>query len=251
MLKYFKKNFANKIYAAADLKQQKTFKWSSNQEIKKSYKSFNPENTLKDLVSKVIYDKSTGTYSITTPNPSKDIPKLESKLKRYSKPATLKDQPIPQNLAKDVYSSTYNFQNLYLNPITFQSFIQNRDTKDDRLIADDLGVMEQSLEKEINTYIDSILNQEVVNKDINSIDHIEGIIPESDIHVKYDSGMENQRVYETMNQDDDFSTTFSEEKQIKRKVIREEANGVPLDTSIPLPFNKDTSFENMIGSKIK
>ena len=270
-LNFIKKSFANRLYTRANISQQKIFKFSyspqiikqsDNQiedEIKLTKEVNELETKLKNIHSFISINNMNNNFEIKeNKNNEKDLIKIQSSLN--SKKSSLKkinnkinpekEQIIRKSLYLDVLSDKLEFQNIYLNNLNFLRFFSDRDTREDRLLLEEVGKMEESMENEIIHYVNNLIKEEVVQKNINDIDHYDGILIDSDNQIQFNASAEVERLFETLNPDDDFTMTFSEEKQIKKKVKRETTNDAKLTEIQTETVNADDSFVNIISSKI-
>jgi hypothetical protein len=285
-MKFFNKSFSSRLYSSTNLKFQKQFKFSTDKQYKEDRDtqaelfSINKDiNLLKEKIknekAKVYYNSGENVgmkenqadraYSVMKLH--EQLEKLQNRAKETSNklykreeklsPVNpelryLKEQIVRKSLIHDVYSSNYNYQNIYLNPLNYINRYTYFESRDDKQIIKETNILEEALESEIKEYVDATVYQDLGKK---SIDEImltnRPFLKDSDTKIQYDSGVETNRLFETTNLSDDFSTAFSEEKQIRQKVSREDTNDPVLNNSPDPEFNRDYTLINKIRNNSK
>jgi hypothetical protein len=291
-LSYFtKKNFSTSLYSQVNLKFEKQFKFSTDKQYQQEKEALATlKGTLSDIkaLNKKITEEKEKAYFVipsTSATPGRPqhqadkaiaIAKLQKQLKNLNTKANelkvklygpevsqansidpeltyKKEKIIRKNLAQDVFSSNYNFQNIYLNPQTYINRYTFYDTKEDKLLAKDITLLEQSLEVEIKDHVNSTINREIGNKSIDEISFTNNIvIKDSDTQISYDAADANTRLMDVMSMEDDFSSSFSEDKtSLKRASQFDNTNEELLSNDPPAEFKADTSVYEKLKSKTK
>jgi hypothetical protein len=276
------KNFSSRLYSNVNLKFQKQFKFSSDKQYKEDrsvqselnsiYKDINSlKQKLKNESSKVFFNTEAAGNLVDRASSvmklQKQLKTLESKAnetynKLYGVEANVnsvdpdlryqKEQIVRKSLIHDVFSSNYNHQNHHLNPLSYINRYTFFESRDDKMLLREANILEEALGKEIKDFVNNTIAQEIGGKSIDEITLTDRqYLKDSDTKINYDPGVENTRLFQTTNLDDDFSTAFSEEKQLKQKISREEPNSPFLNNTPDLEFNRDNTLINKIASKTK
>jgi hypothetical protein len=282
-LNIFGKKFSSQIYSKVNLKFQKQFKFSSDKQYKTDRDLQSElQSILKDInfLTQRIKNESPKTFlseaatGENLSNKASSILSLQNQLQNLQTKAQQvkqklqnedrcetniekglryeKEKIIRRNLERDVFSSNYNFQNHYLNPISYINKYPNYEAKEDRLLLRENQILENNLEKQIQNY-----NMELINSEIGSltIDQIaltdEATIADSDCKIVYDAGVENTRVFETTNLDDDFSNSLSDERLTGHRDTKDYRDESLLSNSPDPEFNRDDTLVKTIRNKTK